>query len=205
MMVRNQVAYKPPRNKILPSVCVSVECRAAQINHNIPDPSLMLAKHCAPGLFSRFAVRHYATRQRQPAAKGKAYAPAPKSMAEKATLTDSTGTSTTNKPSSEDELVEKVEMIRAMSRLHPTLDPWGQRVDTLGALPRSGILALTHPHFHKKRRYITLSCVVCHPVTFPKYSCHSRPVSQKPSERRQECYVVSQGIDINTSFQFNYS
>lgn len=118
----------------------------------------MFARHYSPALFSRFAVRHYVTRQRQPAAKGKASAPAPKSAA---TATDSTGATTTtqdrNKPPSEDELVERVEMIRAMSRLNPTLDPWGQRVDTLGALPRPRILPLTHVLLSQEK---TLHCPI---------------------------------------------
>ena len=125
--------------------------------HSGTISQFMLTRHYAPVLFSRFAARHYATRQRQQTAKGKASAQAPKSKAE---ATDSTGTTTTidrNTPPSEDELVEKVEMIRAMSRLHPTLDPWGQRVDTLGAPPRPGILPLTHALLSQEK---TLHCPI---------------------------------------------
>ena len=47
MMVRNKVAYKPPKNKMCRPVCVSVECRIAQIIHNIPEPSL---NSCSQGI-----------------------------------------------------------------------------------------------------------------------------------------------------------
>lgn len=35
-------------------------------------------------------------------------------------------------PMTEEEQMEQVEQIMAMSKLFPTADPWGQRVDTLG-------------------------------------------------------------------------
>lgn len=35
---------------------------------------------------------------------------------------------------SDEEMLEQVEMVRAMSRMFPTADPWGQRVDTLDVM-----------------------------------------------------------------------
>ena len=119
----------------------------------------MLARHYAPVLCSRFAVRQYATsRQRQLLGKGKASAkPAPKSKAEETTVADTTATADRNKPLSGDELVEKVEMIRAMSKLHPTLDPWGQRVETLGALRGPAMSRLSHALLSQEK---TLLCPI---------------------------------------------
>lgn len=98
---------------------------------------------------------------------------------------------------SEEEIVQQIENVRFMSKMYPTFDPWGQHVETLGALcpPR---MSRFMPYFHKKRRYTTLSYKFCHPVTFSKCSCHVGPVSPKPFERRQERCRVSRCVDINT-------
>jgi protein MBA1 len=37
-----------------------------------------------------------------------------------------------NKALTEEEQIAQVDQIMAMSKLFPTADPWGQRVDTLG-------------------------------------------------------------------------
>lgn len=72
-------------------------------------------------------------------------------------MADTTATADRNKPLSGDELVEKVEMIRAMSKLHPTLDPWGQRVETLGALRGPAMSRLSHALLSQEK---TLLCPI---------------------------------------------
>ncbi|KAF8635415.1 hypothetical protein AX15_000409 [Amanita polypyramis BW_CC] len=47
----------------------------------------------------------------------------------------------------EEEMLEQVEMIRAMSRMFPTADPWGQRVDTLDVIMPSPVTSAARSRF----------------------------------------------------------
>ena len=166
--------------------------------------SFMLPRLYVPALCQRFALRRYASSLQKPVTQN---APA-KSDKVNETKTEpkkrvSTKKSTitvtkSDEPLSEEDLVKQIENIRFMSKAHPTFDPWGQHVETLGALCGPAMPRFT-PDFHKKRRYTTLSCKFCHPITISKCSCHAKPVSQKPFERRQERSRVSRYVDINTS------
>lgn len=46
---------------------------------------------------------------------------------------------------SEEEIVQQIENVRFMSKMYPTFDPWGQHVETLGALcpPECPVSCLT--------------------------------------------------------------
>jgi hypothetical protein len=66
-----------------------------------------------------------------------------------------------NKALTEEEQIAQVDQIMAMSKLFPTADPWGQRVDTLGG---SSMVNCRSPWItlifwpHKKRRNDTSFC-----------------------------------------------
>ncbi|KAF8636909.1 hypothetical protein AX17_003160 [Amanita inopinata Kibby_2008] len=57
----------------------------------------------------------------------------------------------TEEPLTEEEQMERVEQIRAMSRMFPTADPWGQHVETLDVMLPLPVSFATRSHFSTYR------------------------------------------------------